>query len=177
MRYLKLALYILGGLFVIYLGICAFGADGFKANRSITIAAAPSAVFSHVSDFAQWPEWSPWQKDDPAMKPVYSGTPGAVGHKSVWESKKVGNGSQEIVELRPDNYIKTALSFTPDNSDVFYSTWQFEGDSTQTKVTWDMDSGKVPFMMRGMLTLMNVEKMMNEYYEKGLNDLKKTVEK
>ncbi len=177
MRYLKLALYVLAALFVIYLGLCVAGPDGFKTNRSITIAAPPSEVFPHVSDFAQWPAWSPWQKEDPNMKPVYSGTPGTVGHKSVWESKKMGNGAQEIAEMRQDSYIKTALSFTPDKSDVFYSNWYFEGDSTQTKVTWDMDSGKVGFMMRGMLLVMGVEKMMDGYYEKGLNDLKATVEK
>jgi hypothetical protein len=177
MRYLKLSLYVILGLLVIYVGVCAFGPDDFKVNRSITIAAAPSAVFSHVADFAQWKDWSPWQKKDPALAGTYAGTPGTVGHQWEWKSKKEGDGTQEIVELRQDSYIKTALSFRPDKSDKFYSTWTFEGDSTQTKVTWDMDSGKVPYMMRGMLLILDVEKMMDGYYEEGLKDLKKTVEK
>jgi hypothetical protein len=176
MKALKLILYGLLALTAVYLVVCTFGPKSLDLERSIQIKAAPGKVFPHVADFQQWAAWSPWQKSDPAMVSTFSGSPMSLGHKTDWKSKKEGDGSQEIVEVRPDAYLKTKLVFTQDPENAAYGEWKFEGDSTQTRVTWGFKSGGIPFLARGIVQLMGVEKMMLDYTDQGLADLKKVTE-
>ena len=47
--------------------------DNFSIARSATIKAPPDKIYGIISDFRQWPNWSPWQKLDPGMKTTVSG--------------------------------------------------------------------------------------------------------
>ena len=51
----------------------------------------------------------------------------------------------------------------------------FKPEGGQTTVTWTM-TGKNNFIAKVMCLFMNMEKMMNEQFDKGLNDLKQAVE-
>lgn len=175
-KYFKVAALALTALAVIYLIVCFIAPASFKAEKSITINKDKGAVFSTVADFSTWTQWSPWQKSDTTMVAEYYGPAGTVGHKTAWKSKKEGDGTQEIVALAKDEYIKTGINVSPDSNSVFFSEWYFSGDSTQTYITWTMDSGSMPFIMRGAALIFNIKSTMENYYERGLNDLKKVVE-
>ncbi len=178
MRILKLALYTLVALMAIYFGICAIAPATFTADQSITINAAPEKVFPHVADYNNWFAWSAWKASDPAMTNDVAGTPGTVGHKQSWKSKKEGDGSQFISEITPNKHIKMGLNLMPDNpSDVNYSDWNFSGDSTKTTIKWTMTSSQIPFPGRGAVYLMGIEKTLNEYFARSLESLKKVAEK
>jgi len=69
-------------LAVILAALAAFVATrpaDYRVVRSRTIAAPPDVVHAYVSDFHKWPEWSPWEKLDPAMKRDFSGAPSGTG--------------------------------------------------------------------------------------------------
>lgn len=48
----------------------------FSVQRSVTVAAPPSKVFSQVDDLQAWDAWSPWKELDPNPKKTMS-TPSA----------------------------------------------------------------------------------------------------
>ena len=175
-KYFKIAGLTLAIFAGIYLVICFFAPRSFKAEKSIIIHKSPELIYSTVSDFATWPSWSPWQKSDTMMVSEYVGTPGTIGHKTSWKSNKEGDGTQEIISLAPNEYIKTGINVSPDPSSMFFSEWYFTGDSLQTTVTWTMDSGTMPFLLRGAALLFDMKSTMETYYDRGLNDLKKVVE-
>jgi hypothetical protein len=176
MKALKLIAYGLLALTGIYVVFCFVGPADLGLQRSTLIQAPAASIFPHVADFAQWKDWSPWQKSDPAMTNELSGTAGSVGHKTTWKSKKEGDGSQEIIEITPESSIKMKLVFREDPNNPAFSDWKFEGDSLKTNVTWGFKSGGIPFLFRGIVYLMGVQKMMVNYTDQGLADLKKVVE-
>ena len=60
-------------------GFVATRPADFRVVRSRTVAAPPEVVHAYVNDFHKWPEWSPWEKLDPAMKREFSGAPAGTG--------------------------------------------------------------------------------------------------
>lgn len=176
MKLLKTALYTILGTILLYIVACAFAPKSFGTNKSIVVNTPASVVFQQVADFNNWSAWSPWKKNDPEMTATFAGTPATIGHEMTWKSKKEGNGRQEIIEMQPNTSLKIGLHFSDDPNEVFYSNWKFEGDSTSTRVTWDMDSGTMPFMARGLAFIFNMKGTISVYYEQGLKALKQVSE-
>src|SRR4051812_44906447 len=83
-------------------GVLIFAAtkpDDFRVQRSISISAPPEKVFALINDFKQWPQWSPWEKKDPAMKRTYSAVTAGNGARYAWEgNSEVGEGSMQITQ-------------------------------------------------------------------------------
>jgi hypothetical protein len=161
---------------VVYLILCAV-APPFAIEKSIVINAKDSVIFSKFGDFKQWDTWSPWSEKDPSIKTnsKYTGVPYTKGHQVEWVSKSEGSGKQVIEEITPYTYIKTALYFQ-DPEKPGYSEFKLAPEGTGTKVTWNM-KGSVPFMMRGMMMVIGVNKMLGKIFDKGLNNLKRECEK
>src|SRR5215510_11916389 len=87
---------------IVLVVIAATKPDTFRIERSTTINAAPEKVFPLINDFHNWPQWSPWEKLDPALKRTHSGPTSGKGAVYEWEgNKKVGQGRMEITESVP----------------------------------------------------------------------------
>jgi effector-binding domain-containing protein len=108
-------------------------------------------------------------------KTLYTGNPAEVGHKNTWKSKSEGSGSQEIVEIRNNEYIKSKLVFTDWDGETF-TEFILKAEGENTNVTWTMEGSEFPFMARGFIFLMGGNKMIEKDYEEGLASLKKIVE-
>lgn len=177
MKILKYVLYFFAVVFVIYLIMCIAGPKKMSANRSIVINTEPATIYEEIVDFSKWSTWSPWHQIDPAMKSTITGNPGEVGHKQAWksENKEVGEGSQKFIELRANEFAKTEMHFMSENSDPAFSVFQLQPEGEGTRVTWTMD-GEASFMMRGMMLMMNMDKMLGETFDKGLANLKTVAE-
>ena len=55
---------------VLLVVIVAMQPSKFRITRSLTMSAAPSAVFDQVNNFRNWEAWSPWAKLDPTMETI-----------------------------------------------------------------------------------------------------------
>ena len=65
-----------------------------------------------LNSYRRFNDWSPWLEADPHAKMTISGPASGVGAKFAWSgNKEVGTGSQEIVESKPNEIVKTALDF------------------------------------------------------------------
>src|SRR5262245_10442988 len=84
----------------------------FRVARSRTLSASPDAVYALVNDFRTWPQWSPWEKLDPAMKRELSGPPTGVGASYAWAgNKNIGEGRMTITDSAPARRVTIRLEF------------------------------------------------------------------
>ncbi len=178
MRSLKIILGILAALFAIYLVLCAMGLKRVDVKRSATIDAPANVIFPNVNDMAKWQEWGSWYKQDPNMKLTYTENTAGLGAKSTWESEKLGNGSQEIIEVVPNELIKTKMQFDDWEGNSFADIIFDKIGDKQTKVTWTLAGDRdIPFLQRGIMKLMGFEGMIEKDYDTGLANLKALSEK
>lgn len=176
-KFLKITGISLLVIIVIYVILCAV-APPFAIERSTVINAKDSVIFAKFGDFKAWDSWSPWTEKDPDIpkNSSYSGTPYTKGHQVEWKSESQGSGRQVIEDIKPYSYIKTALYFQPNDDEPGYSEFKLTPEGNGTKVTWSM-KGKMPFMMRGMMMLMGVNKILTKTFDRGLERIKAECEK
>jgi uncharacterized protein YndB with AHSA1/START domain len=151
--------------------------DSFSVERSVTVKAPPEKIYPLISDFSQWPRWSPWEKLDPNMKRSLSGAPQGPGAVYAWSGNdEVGEGRMEITSASAPNQINIKLDFikpfTSQNSTVFTLTPQGEG----TQVKWVMQ-GPAPYITKLMTVFVSMDKMIGKDFEAGLANMKLAAEK
>jgi len=172
MKVLKFILYTVLVLIVIYVIMCIAGPKKMTTNRSAVINATPASVYEEVADFNKMNSWSPFNKMDATMKNTITGEPGTVGHKNTWDGEKMGKGTQEIVEVVPNEKVRSKLLFDW-GPDANYSDFILTPADGGTKATWTFEGADMPFMMRGMMMIMG---NMDKTFDEGLANLKAVAE-
>lgn len=144
-------------------------------ERSVTINAAPEAVFPLVNSLQNMSRWSPWLERDPETKLTYDGPVTGVGNRMTWTSDhpQVGNGMQEITLSVENAQVDTAIDFGPMGTAMASITLASEGAGT--KATWGFatDLGMNP-LARWMGLMM--DRWVGADYERGLDRLKALAE-
>src|SRR6185503_4879290 len=156
--------------------VIALQPSTYRVERSATMNATAPVVFAQVNDFHKWNAWSPWAKLDPAMKQTFEGAPAGTGAVYAWAGNSdVGEGRMTINESRPADLVKIKLEFIKPfgaNSDT---TFTFQPEGNQTKVTWTM-AGDKNFIAKAFGLVMNMDKMVGGDFEKGLAQMKTVAE-
>ena len=171
-----LTLFILGIGVIILLAVASKSPSEFHIERSVAIAALPEQIFPLINDFHSWAAWSPYEKLDPKMNKVYSGSENGPGAIYEWQGNgKAGAGRMEIIKTsEPIRVSMTLDMFKPikgSNKVVFSMTPADEG----TIVTWAMD-GKNSFLMKVVSQFIDMDKMIGGDFEEGLLNLKVLIE-
>lgn len=162
---------------VAILGLAATKPDTLRVQRSIVIKAPPERIFPLIADFRQWPNWSPYEQKDPAMKRSYDGAERGKGAVYAWDGdKNVGSGRMEILEADAPQKIVIKLDFfTPfEGHNTAEFTMLPQGDGTQ--VTWLMH-GPARFLTKLIQVFMSLDHMIGKDFEAGLANLKRITEK
>lgn len=150
--------------------------DTYHVERTKMISATPEVVFGHVADFRKWDGWSPWDKLDPTMKKTYGGTQGAVGATYAWVGNdQAGTGDMTIAAVEPAKRVEIDLHFVKPFEDRSKTRFKFEPEGQGTKVTWAMD-GNNNFISKAMCLFMDMDKMIGNDFEKGLDAMKQVAE-
>ncbi|HRC88316.1 MAG TPA: SRPBCC family protein [Thermoanaerobaculia bacterium] len=161
-------------LVVVIAAILAYAAtrpDTFRVERSTTIPATPERVFGLVSDFHNWPSWSPWEKLDPAMKRSLSGAESGQGAVYAWEGNdKVGQGRMEILEATSPSKLRIQLDFLKPFESHNSTEFTFAPDGEGTRVTWAM-TGNNNYIGKVMTLFFDMDKMVGKDFETGLQNL------
>lgn len=172
---------ILVGAAVLLVGVLGYAAtkpNVFSVKSSVEIKAPPEKVFALINDFHNWSQWSPYDKLDPAMKKTYSGAESCKGAVYSWAGNgKAGEGRMEIMDTTEPSKISIKLDFikpfASSNQAVFELKPQGSGT---TEVSWEMH-GPSPYMMKVASIAMNLDSMIGQDFEAGLNNLKIIAEK
>jgi hypothetical protein len=170
---------IIIGISVLVLVLLAWAAiqpSTYSVQRSIVIKAPPEKIQPLISDFHNWPQWSPWEGLDPAMKRTFSGAPKDLGAVYAWEGNKdVGSGRMEVVSLTPTK-VGIKLDFlTPVNSSSI-TDFVLEPHGDTTTVRWTM-SGNSDFMAKMMNVFISMDSMIGPAFDSGLAKMKTAAEK
>ncbi len=172
----KKIIVVISVLVLILLAVAAMQPASYKVQRAITIKAPPEKIIPLISDFHNWPQWSPWENLDPNMKRTFSGAPQDLGAVYAWEGdKNVGAGRMEVVSLTPTSVgIKLDFLSPQEASSVTDFTLEPKGDSTT--VRWTM-SGDTNFMAKMMTVFVSMDSMIGPAFESGLAKMKTAAEK
>ncbi len=156
--------------------VIAYQPEDFTVTRSAEFSAPPDKVFTHINDFHNWEAWSPWAKMDPGMTTTYSGPSAGPGASYGWEgNSEVGKGTMKIIESLPNESVKIDLEFLEPFAAKHLTEFTLRPAASCTNVTWTM-SGKNDFIAKAFCLVVDMDKMLGSDFEKGLAQLKNTVE-
>ncbi len=177
---MKKALGFIGGgiavAVLVVLGLATTQPDSYAVERSRTFDAAPEAVWAQVSDFGNFPKWSPCQKYDTTMKTQIDGKPGEVGHKYSWQGNSdAGSGSMTMTAVKPGERIDIELHFKEPFEDKAATAYILSAEGAgKTKLTWSMQ-GNNNVLGKLMCVFMSFEEMIGKDYDEGLANMTKVI--
>jgi len=161
--------------FILIAGI--FIDKDYHFERSVTIDAPREIVWNNVSSLSALNSWSPWMERDPQMEHSISGTDGTVGATHSWKGNKdVGSGSQTILELVPQEKVRTGLKFMEPMESEAFAFLNLSDEGNGTKVTWGFDS-EYTYPFNTLCLFVDMDKYMDADYSAGLAKLKALSEK
>lgn len=172
-------LYIAIGLVVALVVVGLVIPSRYSIVRANTISASPAAVHAFVGHLDKWPQWMPWEQDDPSIVTSISGTTTGVGASQSWTSKKAGDGEVEFTECDESTGIAYDMVFirgatrAPSKASIRYAP---VGDATE--VTWTMEgdlASMMPPVLRGLMKPLMCT-MIGKNFARGLEGLKQKVE-
>ena len=172
-----IAVVVLALAVVAVLAYAATKPDTFTVRRSVGIKAPPDKIFPLVNDYKNWPQWSPYENRDPAMKRSFSGAATGKGAIYAWDGdKNIGAGRMEILDTAPPSRVTIKLDFTRpfEAHNIVDFTLEPQGD--MTTVTWAM-RGPVPYLAKIMHVFMDMDKMVGTDFETGLANMRAVAEK
>lgn len=176
----KIILSALGVVVLVIAGLFAYAAlkvpADFRVARSIEIQAPAAKIFPFIDNLQKQNSWNPWIKLDPEVKISYDGPAEGVGASTTWDgNSEVGAGRASITNSTPGYLVRMRMDWLKPmegTSTVDYSLKQL-GETTT--VEWVM-FGTNNIFSRVMCIFMNMDTMVGGMFEKGLSELKTTVE-
>lgn len=168
---------VLAVIIVLILGVAMTKPDTFVVQRTATIKAPPEKIMTLVSDFHNWPVWSPWEKIDPKMQRTFSGAPNGKGAVYAWTGNSdVGRGRMEIIDYAAPSSVTIKLDFIEPMAMANVTQFVLTPQGDSTTVTWNMN-GPMPFVSKVMSVFTSMDALVGRDFEKGLMQLKAAAEK
>ena len=157
---------------VAVLAIAATRPPTYHVERSLSMAAPPEQVFAVLNDLHRFPEWSPWQKLDPAMKVTYDGPATGVGASYSWVgNSEAGEGRMTTTEATPPSSITQKLEFLKPFKSECAVHFTIAPETGGSRITWAID-GNYNYVSKVMCLFMSMDSMMGKDFESGLANLK-----
>jgi len=164
-RKILLALLVLVGVLLV---VIMTRPNTFHVERTAVVHAPADVVFARLEDFHKWPDWSPWEKLDPAMQRTFTGPDKGVGAVYAWKGNdKVGEGRMSILEAAPPSKLGLRLEFIKPFQATNTTTFDLAPADGGTQVRWAMD-GNHNFASKAMCLVMDMDKQVGGDFEKGL---------
>lgn len=175
MAFARLAFRVLLGLLILLVLIGFLLPSSRVVERDIVVQAPPAEVFAHLNSMRAFHAWSPWSAIDPETVYTFEGPEQGVGSRMSWSSgnQQVGEGSQEITMSQPDHKVETVLQFGEQGGGK--ASFLLEPEGKGTHVTWQF-STEFGWDLFGRYVGLLLDSMIGTQYDKGLHNLKQTVE-
>ena len=173
-KFLRILLILILLLIVVVVVAGLLAPKETNISVSNTINAPKEQVWEQIVKFKNWPNWSPWIKMEPDVALTYSGTDGEPGSSYHWVGKETGEGnmSNTGVENGQMNYGLHFVKPFEGDADGYLKV---EDSAGMSKVTWAFHS-QDGFIMRGLSSLMGMNKMLTQQFNDGLKNMKEYVE-
>ncbi|MGP9799596.1 SRPBCC family protein [Rheinheimera sp. NSM] len=175
---LKKVLVVVVALLAIPLLAALFVKQDYQVEARVQINQPVMLVFDYVRFVSNQQNFSVWAALDPNMQTASRGVDGTVGFVSSWHSENpdVGTGEQEIIAITEGQRIELELRFYEPFTAVSPAYMQTEAiNDNQTLVRWGF-AGHMPYPMNLMLLFIDVESMIADDLQQGLDNLKLILE-
>lgn len=174
-----IALYIIAGLIVVLVLAGLLMPSRYAIARKVVIRAEPKAVHAFVGHLDKWPEWMPWEQQDPSIITNRSDQTTGVGASQSWTSAKAGDGEVEFTACDEDTGIAYDMTFImKDKRAPAKASIRYETVGEGTEVTWSMAgdlASMMPPVLRGLMRPV-MSAMIGKNFTRGLASLKEKVE-
>jgi hypothetical protein len=163
-------------LVLILFAMAALQSGTYTVQRSVSIKAPPGKIIPLISDFHQWPQWSPWENTDPSMKRSFSGAPRDVGAVYIWDgNNKAGSGRMEVISVTPAK-VGIKLDFGGPNASTALMDFVLAPQGDSTTVSWTL-TGNSDFMGKMMNIFISMDSVIGPAFDSGLAKMKAAAEK
>jgi hypothetical protein len=179
MKIIKGILFGLLGIIALALIVALFMPKEYAVEREVVINQPKDTVFSYIKYLKNQDNFSVWSKTDPNMKKNFIGIDGTVGAIATWESdnKEVGIGEQEIKKIKEGEQVDFELRFKAPFESTSKAYMITEVISVnETKVKWGF-YGSMDYPSNILLPFMQMEKIIGNDLQTGLDNLKVILEK
>lgn len=143
----------------------------------MVINAPREDIFKFVRMLKNQPLWVPWYKRDPHAILKYRGEDGKEGACFYWKGdRKVGEGTQKIVKMKPFAIMETRLLFVKPirlNALTYIAIKEIEPG--KSKMVWGV-RGNLAFPLSIISIFYSVNRLLGNDLEKGLIHLKGIME-
>jgi hypothetical protein len=170
MKALKIILYIIIALVIIWFAGGFFLPGSVHMERSANINAPDSVIFANVADFNNFTKWNPFYKMDPKTKVIISGPQGQPGYTYHWVSEQTGEGLMVVASVQRASGITWDMKFIKPFETQAQAGFLIAPSGSSCKVTWTYDQESHTTLERWMSLCTN--SLLGKAYEDGLNDLK-----
>ncbi len=170
MKILKIILFIIAGIIILFFTIGTFLPASYSVSKSIAINAPDSIIYKNIADFHNFNKWNPWLKIEPNTPMTYNGEPLTTGHSCEWNGKKTGEGIMTLTDSEPNKTVNIDLKFIRPMENLAFMNFVIEPDGNANKLTWTM-SGECNSVIEKWMGVMT-KIIMKSDFDKGLNELK-----
>jgi uncharacterized protein YndB with AHSA1/START domain len=150
--------------------------DTFRVEREARVKASPEKIYALINDLHQFNTWNPWLKKDPGAKGTYEGPQAGSGAAYGWESKELGIGRMQIVEVAAPSRVAMKLDFIKPFEAHNQVEFTLKPDGDATQVNWAMH-GPSPFISKLMQVFFSMDRVVGKDFEDGLAGLKAIAER
>lgn len=161
---------------LLLLAYAATRPDTFRVERSVLVQAPPGKLVPLIADLRQFNLWNPFNKKDPAVKGAYQGPASGPGAAYTFEGNSdVGSGRVSVTAVSPTAVgmrLEMTEPMSADNAIAFTLAPEASG---ATRVTWALQ-GPSPFIGKLMGVVFDMDKMIGNDFEAGLDSLKALAE-
>ncbi len=124
-------------LLLVFLIIAAVLPGEYEVQQTIDVKLQPDRTYTILTDFEYLVNWDPEFSDTNISSYEIRGDSAQLLHAISWQSVAFGNGSYEITQLTPNEYIQILKEYT-DSNEFELISWEFRplrGDSSSVIYT------------------------------------------
>jgi len=171
-KILRTILSVIVILIVVLVVVGLFLPTSYTVERSIVIDAPPAQIHEYVGDLKNWDAWEPFREGDPTIVVTHGEKTKGVGATQSWVGES-GDGALTFTKDSPVEGVEYDLVFDQGTSESAITYSPLEDGETQ--VTWTMSGDMGTPVIGGYFVLM-MDSMVGGMFDKGLSNLKSTVE-
>jgi len=161
-------------LIVVLVVVGLFLPTSYTVERSIVVDAPPAQIHKYVGNLNNWDSWAPFREGDPTIVVTHGEKTKGVGATQSWVGES-GDGALTFTKDSPNEGIEYDVVFD-DGTYVCQGAMTYNPlEDGETEVTWTM-SGDIGTPVIGGYFVLMMDSMVGKMFDKGLSNLKHTVE-
>lgn len=159
----------------VFLALGAALGQDYSVSRTVAVKAELARVHELCGELKNWPEWAPWQKQDPTIQTTFGEKTTGVGAHQSWTGES-GDGELTFTRCDPQTGIAYDMNFIDGETKMpAKSAMNYKPVEGGVEVEWTMEGSMNMPVVGGYFALL-ADKMIGPMFDDGLAKLKSVAE-